>query len=109
MARWLAEIFSRVIDIIWGAVSSFLVDDPKLTHPQVRETLQARGNIETLHARDAAAEMHRNEQEHGGRIEAEKSAQQESDLRLAHTLGTPHMAEANLHEPVRKNRCGRHF
>ena len=79
---------------------------PKQTRQQQRDAAQARGNLETRDARDYAAHVAQREAEHEDRIHAAKTTQQEVDLRLAATLGTPPTAEANLnrdeHEQARE-------
>ena len=45
---------ARAVDIALGAVIGYFVDEPKLTAAQVHDTLQARGNVETIHANEVA-------------------------------------------------------
>jgi hypothetical protein len=86
---WLAEF---VLDTVIG----YFVDEPKMTEQQIHDTLQARGNIDTIRAQEvaAAAQEDRVAYEYGAL--AAKSAQQEKDVYLSFTLGTPATAEANL-------------
>ena len=51
-----------------GAVIGFFVDEPKLTAQQVHDTLQAAGNVETLHAREVDAAAVINAAEHDDRM-----------------------------------------
>lgn len=97
---------SRAMHIALGAVIGFFVDEPKLTAQQVHDTLQAAGNVETLHAREVEAATVINAAEHDNRMLLMKGAQQEQDVRLSMTLGTNATAEANLgrdeYEPQRE-------
>jgi hypothetical protein len=69
---------------------------PKLTRQQAHDEARAENNVETLHAQAVAAAARVDEREADWRQHAQKTAQQENDLRLAQTLGIPPTAEAAL-------------
>jgi hypothetical protein len=73
-----------------------LFGGPKLTRQQAHEAAQARGNEETLHARDYAATVQAQEAEFDERMHALKTSQQQEDLSFAQRYGTPPTREANL-------------
>lgn len=88
----LAKAFSTVFSMLsFGAMA-----EPKQTVQQMRDEAQARGNDENLHAEGFAAHVQAAATEHDDRTEAQKKAQQESDLRLARTLGILATQESTL-------------
>lgn len=88
-------LFGRVAEALTGLLAFSFMGGPKYTRQQQRDAAQARGNLETRDARDYAAHVAQREAEHDDRIHAAKTTQQETDLRLAMTLGTPATAEAD--------------
>jgi hypothetical protein len=103
----LASHAARAVDIALGAVIGYFVDEPKMTAAQVHQTLQAAGNVETIHAREVEAAAAVDAAEHEDRMLVTKGEQQGHDLRLAMTLGTNATAEANMgldeHEASRRS------
>jgi hypothetical protein len=97
---------SRAIDIVGGllggaakiveAIGDFFFAGPKPTRQQAHEAAQARGNEETLHARDYAATVQARETEFDEQMHALKTSQQQEDLSFAQRYGTPPTREANL-------------
>ena len=96
IARAVTERLSRAVDIVLGTIIGYFVDDPKMTEQQIHETLQARGNIETIRAQEVAAAAQEDRVAYEYSALAAKSAQQEKDVYLSLMLGTPPTAEANL-------------
>jgi hypothetical protein len=91
--------FLRSATKIVEGVGNFLGNlfgGPKPTRQQAHDTAQARGNEETLHARDYAATVQAKETEFDDRMHAQKTSQQEQDLSFAARYGTPPTREANL-------------
>lgn len=91
---------ANVVSGFIGGLSSFFGDsEPKLTRQQVREVLQARGNEETLQARDYAAKVDAREAEFEDHIHAVKTGRQQEDLSFSQRYGTPPTREANPDRP----------
>ena len=86
-----AKIVTAIGDFLGG-----LFGGPKPTRQQAHETMQARGNEETLHARDYAATVQAKETEFDDRMHAQKTSQQEQDLSFSARYGTPPTREANI-------------
>jgi hypothetical protein len=95
-------IFGRAAEAVTGLLTFMFMGGPKQTRQQQRDAAQARGNLETRDAREYAAHVAQREAEHDDRIHAAKTTQQETDLRLAATLGTPATAEANVTESLER-------
>jgi hypothetical protein len=97
---------SRAVDIALGAVIGFFVDEPKLTPQQVHDTLQAAGNVETLHAREVATAVAVDGEAHEFRMMVAKGEQETQILKIATEAGTNATAEATLgldaYEPQRR-------
>ena len=72
----LAGHATRSISLALNVVIGFFVDEPKMTAQQVHDTLQAAGNVETLHAREFAAAEAVEAGEHDFRMMMMKGAQQ---------------------------------
>lgn len=104
--RQVGERLSRTVEMVLDTFFDFFVSEPKLTTQQVHEHLQAAGNVETLHARDLAAAARAHEAAHDWQSVMTINHQQEKDLRLAQSIGTPATAEASLnrdeYEPQRE-------
>jgi hypothetical protein len=96
IAREVTESLARVVDVVLGAVIGYFVDEPKMTEQQIHDTLQARGNVETIRAQEVAAAAQEDRVAYEYSALAAKSAQQEKDTYLSMVLGTPATAEANL-------------
>jgi hypothetical protein len=111
IANRVGEALARVADIALGAVIGYFVDEPKLTAAQVHDTLQARGNVETIHANEVAAAERENLAAHDWQNLMTKSGQQEHDLNAAMATGGNATAEAQLNEvePVRERQRSRHL
>jgi hypothetical protein len=97
---------SRAVHVALGAVIGFFVDEPKLTPQQVHDTLQAAGNVETLHAREVVAAVAVDGEAHEFRMMIAKGEQQTHTLNLGIEAGTNATAEATLgldaYEPQRR-------
>jgi hypothetical protein len=97
---------SRAVDIALGAVIGFFVDEPKLAPQQVHDTLQAAGNVETLHAREVATAVAVDGEAHEFRMMVAKGEQETQILKIATEAGTNATAEATLgldaYEPQRR-------
>ncbi len=104
-------LFGRAAEAVTGLLTFFFMGGPKYTPQQRHDAAQARGHLETRDAREYAAHVAQREAEHEDRIHVTKTTQQETDLRLAMTLGTNATAEANLgrdeHDAERERQRGR--
>lgn len=75
-----AESLGKLAERFLSGVASFFVSEPKDTKQQAHQKAQARGNVETEHAKAVAEFLRAFEAEYDERQEAEKKAQQEKKL-----------------------------
>ena len=95
----LADTLSNIVTAALGGIFSFFAGGPpKQTLQQQHDAAQARGNVETIQARDYAAKVDAREAEFEDQIHALKTGQQQEDLKSAARRGTPPTREANMHE-----------
>jgi hypothetical protein len=102
----IADSLGRTVEMMLGAVYSFFVAEPKMTAQQVHDTLQAAGNVETLHAREVAAAAAVEGEAHEFRMMVAKGEQETRNVYLGMEAGTNATAEATLgldaYEPQRR-------
>jgi hypothetical protein len=96
IARSVSGHLARAAELVLNVVVGYFVDEPKMTGQQIHDTLQARGNVETIHAQEVAAAVQEDRVAYEARALGEKSAQQEKDLYLSMVLGGPATAEAHV-------------
>ena len=94
---------SRFIDALAARFASFITylsdliaPPPKMTVQQVRDHLQAAGNLETLHAEAVAEQQQEHEAARIDDILRADQQQQQADLSLAQRFGRNATREANL-------------
>ena len=97
VAGKLAGGLARIVgDVLGGVFNFFAGGPPKLTRQQAHQKAQAKGNVETRHARDVAAAAREYEAARGWQMHAQKTGQQQQDLSLSERFGTPPTREANI-------------
>jgi hypothetical protein len=92
----LAKAVEKVFETAFGLLFGAFMAGPKDTQAQAEQKEKAATNEETLHARDYAAHVQAKEAEFDEQMHAQKTADQQQDLRSSQRSGRPATREANI-------------